>query len=322
MVQITLSRFVLAISLAFLIGAALERGGTCTLGAVAEAVRHRRFTRFLALMEASFFIFVGLSLIPALGYHLALPPDRMFGYVTLAGAAVLGFGAYVNGACPLGTIVHIGRGEADFLLTPLGFYLGGSLLPILVSPPALPAESCGAFCHPPGEILLLTLCAILARIFFPIYQIYCAGGASAAMKEALSPRHATIAAGLFSVSLMLLAGEWTYTDLLLDISEHMRSDIATRAGLVLAVFGGAIAAGVGLRKFALSIPRPIDIMRRLAGGALMGLGAFFVPGGHDTVLFMHLPLGRVFAICAFIVICGVMAGAVVLGDRHKREKSA
>lgn len=319
--QITPGKFVLALSLAFLIGAALERGGTCSLGAVAEAVRHRRFTRFLALMEASFFVFVGLSLLPVLGYELALPPDRMLGFVTLIGAAVLGLGAYVNGACPLGTIAHIGRGETDFLLTPLGFYLGGSLLPILVSPPALPAGSCGAFCHPPREILLLALCAILARIFFPIYQMYRAGGASAAMKEALSPRHATIAAGLFSVSLMLLAGEWTYTDLLLDISEHMRSDIAARAGLVLAVFGGAIAAGVGLRKFALSIPRRSDILRRLAGGALMGLGAYFVPGGHDSVLFMHLPLGRVFALCAFIVICGVMAGAVVLGDRHRREES-
>lgn len=318
--QITLGKFFIALSLAFLIGAALERGGTCTLGAVAEAVRHSRFTRFLALMEASFFVFVGLSLLPALGYDLALPPDRMFGYVTLAGAAALGFGAYVNGACPLGTIVHIGRGEADFLLTPLGFYLGGSLLPLLMSPPALPPESCGAFCHPPREILLLALCAILARIFFPIWRMYRVGGAGAAMKEAVSPRNATIAAGLFSVSLMLLAGEWTYTNLLLDISEHMRSDIATRAGLVLAVFGGAIAAGVGLRKFALSIPTPSDITRRLTGGALMGLGAFFVPGGHDTVLFMHLPLGRVFALCAFIVICGVMAGAVVLGDRHKREK--
>jgi uncharacterized membrane protein YedE/YeeE len=319
--QFTPVTFVLALSLAFLIGAALERGGTCTLGAVAEAVRHRRFTRFIALLEASFFVFFGLSLVRALGYDLALPPNRMFGFVTLIGAAVLGFGAYVNGACPLGTIVHIGRGEADFLLTPLGFYLGGSLLPILASPPALPPESCGALCYPPQELLLLALCAIVARIMFPIWQIYRAGGASAALKEALTPRHATIAAGLFSVSLMLLAGEWTYTDLLLDISEHIRSDIGTRTGLVLAVFGGAIAAGVGLRRFALSIPKPSDIMRRLAGGALMGLGAFFVPGGHDTVLFMHMPLGRVFALCAFIVICGVMAGAVVLGDRRKREKA-
>lgn len=312
--SITAPRFLLALLLAFLIGAALERGGTCTLGAIADAVRHRRLARFMSLLEASFFVFVALSVFHALGRLPELPPDHAFGVVTLVGAFVLGLGAYVNGACPLGTIVHLGRGEADFLATPLGFYLGGSLSPILMSARALPKESCGAFCDPPRELLLLALCAALARISFPLWRRFRLAGPRAALHEALSPRHATIAAGLLSVSLMILAGAWTYTDFLLEISAHMPSDFGLRAGFLLALFGGAIAAGVSLRQFMFSVPRPSDVARRLAGGALMGLGAFLVPGGHDTILFMHLPLGRVFALCAFIAICAVMAGAILVGD--------
>ncbi len=68
--QITLGKFFLALALAFLIGAALERGGTCTLGAIAEAVQRRRYARFVALMEAAFFEFVGLAAAQATGFLL------------------------------------------------------------------------------------------------------------------------------------------------------------------------------------------------------------------------------------------------------------
>ena len=43
---------------------------------------------------------------------------------TVIGGALLGLGAYVNGACVFGAIARFGSGEWAYIVTPIGFYLG------------------------------------------------------------------------------------------------------------------------------------------------------------------------------------------------------
>ena len=43
---------------------------------------------------------------------------------TAIGGALLGLGAYINGACVFGAIARFGSGEWAYIVTPIGFYLG------------------------------------------------------------------------------------------------------------------------------------------------------------------------------------------------------
>ncbi len=53
-----------------------------------------------------------------------------------AGASIAGSGAFVNGACPMGTLTRIGLGELQFLFTLVGLAIG---LVILDATQFLPA---------------------------------------------------------------------------------------------------------------------------------------------------------------------------------------
>jgi hypothetical protein len=300
--------------LAFGLGAAIQRGGACSFAAVAQIVRQRRAHRFEALMEASLFVFAALVASRATGAELMLPPARDFVATTFLGAGLLGLGAYVNRACPLGALVHIGRGEIDYLATPLGFFLGCLAFRGVMGTSSPASTLCESFRDWPAFTSALALLYILGRAAFAFRREQRRAGTQEALAAALSPRAVTIASGAMSAGLLLLAGNWSYTDFLVDLSAGMGPGSAGRAGFAFALVSGAVFSGRLWGQFRLTPPRLGDTVRRLAGGLLMGAGALTIPGGHDALIFIHIPLGRPFAVAAFATMCGVMAAAVALEE--------
>lgn len=264
---------------AALMGLAIQRGATCMVAAVDDALVHRRFGRAGALAEAALWVGGLLAALEFFGFggmaHARYPVTA----ATAGGGAVLGLGAWVNRACVFGSVARIGSGHWAWLASPVGFFLG-CLAPIPLPQPAGTVSAQGpvlAFCF--AALVLLRL-AQTARAPNPLMHLW-------------HPHRATLLIAVTFVSTMLAVGAWAYTDALAALARPlpaMDARIALRSAMALALLAGAVAGG----RIAGTLPpqraRPADVARCAAGGAIMGAGAQLVPGSNDGLIMLGLPL--------------------------------
>src|SRR5215213_1536078 len=98
--------FAFSLGCALVMGFAIQRGATCAVIAVAEVVSGRRFRRLASMLEASLWVLGGLLAARALDALHALPAGYAVDAFTIVGGALLGIGAWINGACVFGTIAR------------------------------------------------------------------------------------------------------------------------------------------------------------------------------------------------------------------------
>jgi len=285
-----------AASLAAIMGFAIQRGATCTVAAVEELMHERKAQRLLGLMEASSWVGGGLLIAHSLGWLMQLPAGRVLGWQTVAGAALLGVGAFVNRACVFGAVARLASGEWAYLAAPFGFYLGCvafAHLPHGASPPLL--EGGSLVLQAPGWVAVWVACAMAWRVVAGVR----AAGQNASLDEryhkrllasAWSPGPATVVIGVAFLFLLLIAGAWAYTDVLAEWARGAMGANITRMLLLFALFGGAAWGGWTAGRFRFARPRPAQIARCLIGGALMGWGSQWIPGSNDGLILMGVPL--------------------------------
>lgn len=277
---------IVALTSAFLMGLAIQRGATCMVAAVDEAVTSRGYGRFAALGEAAAWVGGILATLQLAG--LAMPAYPLFpvAYGTLAGGALLGAGAWINRACVFGSIARIGAGQWAWLASPIGFFLG-CLVPIV---PAQAIGNAAPFAHP--GILAFAFAALVGL------RLYLAARSPNALAHLLQPHHATLVIAMTFVSTMFAAGAWAYTDALAALARPslmMDPQLVLRSVMVMALLAGAIVGGRLANSLAPLRPRFSDSVRCLAGGAIMGIGAQLVPGSNDGLIMLGLPLGQTHA---------------------------
>jgi uncharacterized membrane protein YedE/YeeE len=294
-------------------GFAIQRGGTCTVAAVSELLDMRRVNRLAAMLEASLWVAGGLALASLLGIAGSMPagftPDRW----TVIGAALLGLGAWVAGACVFGAMARLGSGEWAYALAPLGFYLGClSAAPLFarsaaqVDATTSPLIAGAAVCGP-----LFALYAVW-RIW-PALRVMSRRDGLAVLRAAVwSPHAATIVIGIAFVITLLLAGRWAYTDVLADLAQDMAASLGGPLLLFAALLAGAMLGGWSAGRWGcvpLSLPQAL---RCLTGGALMGWGSLLIPGSNDGLILIGIPLLRPYAWLAFATMCATIAIARTL----------
>jgi hypothetical protein len=286
-----LFHFVIAFGLAGLLGFAIQRGGTCTVAAIDEIVIHRRGSRFFALLEAAIWVAGGLFIF----WSLKVTKQPMIAWditwLTILGAALLGLGAVINGACVVGTISRIGNFEWMFSFTLLGFWTGSTAFYGLNLDVHLPSsQTREAFQLIPPWLIVFIMAGMLARLFY-------------LRKHLWHFRMATIVIAIAQLLLMLVYGPWAFSDFLIDLAK--RNEVVNfmpRLLLFMALLGGAIWGGVTKTS-----SRPIrgmhlqGVIQKLMGGALMGAGSLMVPGSHDSLVLFYVPLLLPFALVAYTV---------------------
>jgi len=302
-------------------GFAIQRGATCAVDAVSEITGSHSGKRLLAMAEASLWVCGGLLI----AQWLHLLPAMPFGYpvdaLTVAGGALLGLGAFVNGACVIGAIARLGSGQWAYLATPLGFYSGCVGLLALWPQPVRPvlAASSPIWRASPLPISLFLLFAGWRLLGLRRAAQY--GSAAAGEPQRLhqrlgtriwSPRHATIVIGLASLFLLLLAGAWSYTDLLAELARGMAAMLPARALLSVGLLAGAIVGGMRRRRGEGVAVSLAQLGRCFAGGAIMGWGSLLIPGGNDGLLLIGMPLLWPYAWVAFATMCATIALAQLL----------
>ena len=302
-----------------LMGFAIQRGATCTVAAVEQLFHQRKTARLVALAEASLWVCAGLLVAHHLHLAMRWPTGHALTMRTLAGAALLGLGAFVNRACVFGAIARFGSGEWAYALTPAGFYLG-SLLAALHETPEPPANVGGAPGFAAPGVVWIVAFAFVWRMASACRRD------RAALREWVttriwSPHAATSVIGIAFLAMSLLVGTWAYTDALADLAHGMTRGLAGRSLLAACLLAGAIVGGWTAGRF-----RPLRIdapaaLRCVAGGLLMGWGSLLIPGSNDGLILVGLPMLWPYAWAAFLTMC-VSIGLALwiqarIGDRWR-----
>jgi toxin CptA len=318
--------FIAAAACAAVMGFAIQRGATCTVAAVEQVVNHRKATRLVALFEASLWVCGGLLVAHRLAWLAQVPPGFALTGRTLAGAALLGLGAFVNRACVFGAVARFGSGEWAYALTPAGFYLGCLAAGMLV--PAHPSPLAGGSLvssASPAATWLAAL-AFAARI-----GAACVRGRAAPralVTDTLWSAHAaTSVIGIAFVAMLLLAGAWAYTDALADLARGMTRGLPARLALGACLLAGAVAGGWTAGRFRAMRIGAATLLRCLAGGAMMGWGSLLIPGSNDGLILVGMPMLWPYAWAAFLVMCVTIGSAqrlqaLIAARWHARVRAA
>jgi hypothetical protein len=296
---------VLALLCAAAMGLAIQRGSTCTVAAVNELMHTRRPTRLLAMAEAALWVCGGLLIARQLGVTMTLPHGHALTAWTIVGAVLLGLGAVINGACVVGTVARLGRGQWAYAATPIGFFAGCVIVPAVISPPVpSPSSDLWRVFAAPGWVAWAVAALLGARVAQALWH------RRRSLMSAWSPHAATASIGVAFVMLLLLAGAWAYTDVLADAARGMTHELHTRLALCAALLAGTLTGGwlrgqIGRRRVSAAW-----LLRCTAGGALMGAGSLLVPGGNDSLLLLGLPLLWPHAWAAVAVMAATVAVAL------------
>ena len=323
-IVLTSLAFLLSALCAGVMGYAIQRGATCTVAAVDEVLTKRSARRLASLLEASLWVAGGLLLLQGLQLHPVMPKGYALSGWTVLGAALLGLGAWVNGACVFGAIARFGSGQWAYALTPLGFYLGCLSVPWLFAPPAPHklADVSPVLLAPPWLAGLFVLFVVwrLARPWWrrtqssgeparaPLLQR--AGLAPA--QRVWSPHAATIVIGVTFLVMLVLVGAWAYTDLLAELARGMAVNSLARSVLLLAMLLGAAWGGWTASRWRSTPLTATQAFKCLSGGAMMGWGSVLIPGGNDGLILIGMPLLWPSAWVAISVMVLVIASAQLL----------
>jgi len=307
---------VVAVLCAGLMGYAIQRGATCTVAAVDELLNKRKANRLIAMGEASLWVAGGLALAHLFGVLPAMPAAYPVNAWVFIGAALLGFGAWLNGACVFGAIARFGSGDANYLATPIGFYLGCLTVGPLFSAPSASKLAAQSPVLQASSVAALLFVAFAAwRVVPPLLKQAMApraGAARAVAQRVWAPHAATGVIGVTFVIILLLVGVWAYTDVLAQLARGTSMSLALGVVCLLALYVGALIGGWTAGRLRAMRPTAAGAAKCLAGGALMAWGTLLIPGSNDGLILIGMPLLRPYAWLAFATMCVTIAAALLL----------
>ncbi|WP_233281347.1 YeeE/YedE thiosulfate transporter family protein [Sphingomonas changnyeongensis] len=291
---------------AFVVGFAAHRGGTCGVVAMTQWL-DRRDARliigFATAMAAATVICLPAAWLLGVGDHL--PGSTPVGPALIGGGVLLGIGAFVNGACLIGSLWRLGNGEAHLVALPLGVAIGDALgagLGWRVVPPP------GPFAEPGSAGLMLVTAGGLMLAATAIWLMSRPGGTRLfGLMTAMG-----LAGGLLFVALP----GWTWVDVERETLDGLIAGMARppgQAGLaMIATLGGALTSGWLTGRLRLCWNGWEATGRSIIGGALMMMGARLLPGGNDALLLGAAPAGAASALIGFAVMNLAVLGCAAI----------
>ncbi|MFQ3594668.1 MAG: YeeE/YedE thiosulfate transporter family protein [Sphingomonadaceae bacterium] len=308
--------FIAALALVFLMGFATQRGGTCLVAGIGAWMDHGRPDMLLAMLVAALAAGTILWVASLAGTPPPLAASVAPGILTVAGGIVLGLGAMVNGACVFGSVARFGSGQIVYLLTPAG-YLAGEVA-LARFPPLLEASGLRPLEPMAG--------ALMAAGLLVAILLWLAAGPGTNVRPPLlhrmatSPSVATCVIGVAFAPLLLIAGPWTWPELVRElVAEPGKAALAQRVSLLLTLLLGAAWGGWRGHR-----GRPAGIaagqaLRCLSGGALLALGARLVPGSNDHLLLLGLPFLLPHALVALAAMAAAVSSLMVATNAIRRS---
>ena len=314
-----------------LMGFAIQRGGTCMVAAVDEIVMQRRAHRMAAMLEASLWVVGCLALAQLAHWSGSMPTGHVLSHWAVVGGALLGLGAWVNGACVFGAIARLGTGQWAQALTPVGFFIGCLTVNIVFfsaeqTPPemstAWPWWSAAAWLAP----AFLLYAAWRVGLHQHIKNWRKPDFGTRLATRIWAPHAATMVIGATFAITLLLAGSWAYTDVLAQLARSMTANDWTHLMLpvllLIALYAGAFFGGWTAGRWRAEWPTLSAWLRAFIGGALMGWGSLLIPGSNDGLIFIGIPLLRPYAWAALASMALAIAALVLLQQAMMQRPKA
>lgn len=306
------------IALALLLGVLMSRTTLCTVACVQQWVVARRVEGLLRIVAV-----VGAAMIALLASALlrpdavALPMAQPIGLALCAGAVLLGAGSVVNGGCYLGSVLYLSRGNLNFLGTIAGLALGLALAPHSLAMQMATGHRMAMTSFVTAALLIAAIALLAAAV------AHARSTRRVAAAERAPPL--ALAAGAGLVAGLIYAGhpDWNYSSVLTALVRAGSEPIAWAGQYAaLALFAGATAGALAAHRFRFEAPTPRRLARCLAGGALMGVGASLIPGGHDLLLLWTIPGLALHGVIAYGIVVATIALLLAVGARRARLAAA
>lgn len=306
-----MSTVVVALLACAVLGFVIQRGGTCMVAAVDEFWTTRRFGLGRSLIETALWVTLLAGVAALIGLSVPASPRVEPGSAAALGGVLLGIGAWLNGACALGTLAKIGSGQWAFFVT-LGGIIAGIEASARVGMMSLPGLSMQAM---PSVSTMISFSGVLLVAFH--WRSLLGLTASDDRHPQQSLKWATVAIGICITIIALSVGSWSYTGALHAIFRDGPLSHSFDLAMMTAILGGAIVGGSLSKTMSMQEEGGglLDYARHLGGGILMGLGGGLVPGGNDQLILFNAPMFEPFAWLALTTMTLTILACLVVGAR-------
>lgn len=290
---------------AVVVGFAIQRGTTCVVRAVDDLVTRGRPGLFLGFLECALWVgaaygigsLFGLSGFPPAGFELTV--------LTVAGGALFGIGAVVNGACAFGSVAKLGSGRIDFVATfpaaLLGAWLASSVLP-LEAPVRVTYDSPVSS----GLPLVLWLALVTGVPVLRLIQAVRLGVRRAWSRVRANAWPVPLAIAVIALGnggILMSKYDWPWMRLASGLGARQLELTPSSLTLLGCLLGGALVGGITSKRFAIAQATAGQALRCAAGGLMMGIAVKVVPGGNDTLILQSLPFAWPHALTAYGAMC-------------------
>jgi uncharacterized membrane protein YedE/YeeE len=315
---------ILALSMiAVAIGFSIERASICMVKPVAEIFTTHR--AFMLISFAKTIVWIELVTIPLTWLFPDVRANRHilgFSWAAVTGGIVFGIGAAVNRACAISILSRLGEGELSMLLTIAAMLFGAAIASDVAGLSNSAIQQPLANLDEPSVAAACFLVLASAWAARDVWRLWRAWPEGASLGQILfaSPYRLSAAAAVLGISngvLYALHGSWAYTTAIQrEIglgpigSEKPGADQWLLVGSLLA---GAAFSAIQRGRFQLAWRPSAAWAQNIMGGALMGFGAFFIPGGNDVLLLQGIPSLSPPALLALVaMIIGIAATIIVI----------
>lgn len=302
------------VALAFLLGVLMSRTTVCTVACLQQWIHRGRpagLLRIATLVSGATVALLGAALL--FPVRVTLPGEMPLSGSLVLGALLLGAGSVVNGACYLGSVVYLGRGNASFVATLAGLASGWFVVSHALEPgaPTLAAPAVSAAMAGPAAVAGLAAALVVLATSLVLHRRARPGAGFRAPSLA-----AALAAGFTAGLIYARHPDWNYGSVLVAVVEaHERPVEWAMQAAALALLAGAVLGAVHAHRFHFEPPALRSLLRRLAGGALMGAGATLIPGGHDLLLLWSIPGLTLHGVVAYTIVAATVAALLAVGRR-------
>jgi hypothetical protein len=250
----------------------------------------------IAVCWGTITLFVLRALFPD---KIELPQSLTPNLTVFLAAIIMGIGAFLNRGCFIGTIGRISSGDLAYLFTFAGLGVSSVI---------------GRGYEPMGTLVQHhrpRLSPDSGPIFWVILGVVGLIAAWSVWRRYRRRQQAILALSVVGVSAILLfvaRPDWSYEGLIGRLATGQGTSENFVVELtVLSLFAGAIISSFLNSKFQLRFTGIRKAILSFVGGALMGLGAMYVPGGNDTLLLWVIPGFAAHGLFAYLTMVAVVA---------------
>lgn len=306
--------FPLTIALVFAaaIGYLAQLTGLCMVRGVLDWTQGHKL-RLIAILGTGFWIYLFFPLVQFNQAHVQVSYGFHWGF--LAGGLIFGVGSAANGACSISTASRLASGDLGMLSTMLGWLLGWLA--------AEPTSIQFTYIELSGEKSSWFGLVIVACLMFGSAVVYWR------YRRHWRVWGGTMLVGILLGALFLIQPAWSPSAFIRDLGlAIVRQDAGylpavDRIALLTMMLLGMGFGAWRYRHFRWVFPGLRDIIKHLASGTLMGLGAALALGGNDFQLLLAMPALSPGGISAVVgMLLGTWMGLILIRYVSRSRKSS